>query len=307
MIHDLIIIGAGPAGITVGIYASRLGLKTLLITKGFGGQVSDKAVSINNYPGFSSISGQGLVEEMKKHLKSLPVDIQIDEAVSLEKKEDNFVVLTKGGKKYESVCAVIASGAKAKHLNIPGEEEFAGRGVSYCGICDGPVFKNKIIAVIGGGNAGFETAIFLSDIAKKIYILEFSDEPGAFEENQKIVKSSGKAEVIVNAEAKEIKGDKFVTSLVYKDKKTEEEKILEVDGVFVQAGYVPAVSFVKNLVDFNEKGEIKTDFETMKTKTPGLFAAGDVIACQFKQIISSAGDGAKAALAAHNYIKHKRL
>jgi len=306
-IYDLIIIGGGPAGMTAGIYAARLNLKTLLITKNFGGQVSGKAVAIENYPGFKSIQGSELVKKMEEHLKSFNnIGIELDKAVKIEKPNKTFIVSAKE-KKYKSNSVIIASGAESRKLNIPGEKEFEGRGVSYCSVCDGPLFKNKTVAVIGGGNAGFETASFLTKIAEKIYILEYSEEPKAFEQIQESVMDSGKVEVITRAEAKEIRGNKLVDSLVFKDEESRKEKTLQVQGVFIEAGRIPAVPDAGGLIDLNKEGEIKVEFETMQTKTPGLFAAGDVNTGFFKQIVTAAGEGAKAALSAHNFIKRKKI
>jgi thioredoxin-disulfide reductase len=305
--YDLAIIGGGPAGMAAGIYAGRLNLKTLLITKKFGGQISEKAVEINNYPGFNSISGVDLVKKIEEHFKNQKVESKIDEVVKIKKKGDLFLIFVKSGKEYSALAVIITSGSEARSLDIMGEKEFLGRGVSYCSVCDGPLFKNKTVAIIGGGNAGFETAIFLANIAKKIYILEFSGQVRAFEENIKTVEKTGKTEVIINARVKEIRGEKFVKSLIYEDRLSNEDKALEVQGVFVEVGYKPASSLAKELVDFSEEGEIEIDFKTCETKTAGLFAAGDVSSVKFKQIIISAGEGAKATLSAYNYIKKESI
>jgi len=301
--YELIIIGGGPAGMTAGIYAGRLGLKTLLITKSFGGQIAKKAVSIENYPGFESIPGIELVQKMEKHLRIQKIDIELDHVLNIEKKNNDFLVFAKSKKEFQAKAVILASGADPRPLEVPGEKEFIGKGVSYCSVCDGPMFRNKVVAIIGGGNAGFETAIFLAKIAKKIYILEHGSQPKAFAANQETVKKTGKAEIITNTDLKEIKGDGFVESIVYEDRKTKKEKTLKVKGVFVEVGYEPATSYVKALVDFNERDEIKVDYETCQTKTPGLFAAGDLNVGAIKQIVTAAGEGAKAAIAAHNYIQ----
>ena len=303
MNYDLIIIGGGPAGMTAGIYAGRLGLKTLLITKSFGGQIAKKAVAIENYPGFESIPGIELVQKMEKHLRAYKVDIELDHVLNIEKKNNDFLIFAKSKKEFQAKAVILASGSDPRPLEVPGEKEFIGKGVSYCSVCDGPIFKDKAVAIIGGGNAGFETAVFLAKVAKKIYILEFGSQIKAFAANQEMVKKTGKAEIITNADLKEIKGDKFVESIVYQDRKTKKEKTLKVKGVFVEVGYEPATSYVKGLVDFNERDEIKVEFETCQTKTPGLFAAGDLNVGAIKQIVTAAGEGAKAALAAHNYIQ----
>ena len=310
MIYDLIIIGGGPAGITAGIYALRLGMKTLLIAKNFGGQIGAKAVDIENYPGFEKISGLELIQKMEKHLKSQKAEIKKNEVLKVSKKGKVFFVCAENKKEFQARAVILASGADPRPLGVPGEKEFIGRGVSYCSLCDGPIFKDKIVAVVGGGNVGFETALFLSNIVKKIYILEFSGQIKAFKSIQDAVKLSGKVKIITKAKIKEIKGlsvggqgNKFVDSIVFEHNR--KEKTLKVNGVFIEIGYVPAVPDLGNMVDFNKEGEVKVELETMRTKTPGFFAAGDVNAGKFKQIICSAGEGAKAALAAHNFIKLK--
>ncbi len=301
--YDLIIIGGGPAGITAGIYAARQKLNTLLITKSFGGQVARKAVAIGNYPGFEEISGMELIKKFEKHLRRQKIDIERDEVTKLKKIDNRFLVQTKSKNQFEGKTIIIASGDDPRPLEVKGEKEFLGRGVSYCVTCDGVLFEGKTVAVIGGGNAGFEAAIFLSNIAKKIYILEYSEKVVADVENQKRAKKTGKVEVITSAAVKEIRGEKFVNSLVYQDRKTEKEITLPLEGVFVEIGSQPSTSFAKDLVDFNEKDEIMVEFETYQTKTPGLFAAGDVNVGKFKQIVTAAGEGAKSALAAYDYLQ----
>lgn len=303
MLFDLIIIGGGPAGITAGIYAARQRIKTLLITKDFGGQVAKKAVAIENYPGFEEISGIELIEKFKKQLQRYEIEIEKDEVVKVRKVKDSFFVLTSNKKEFEAKAVIIASGADPRPLEVPGEKEFIGKGLSYCAVCDGILFSDKTVAIVGGGNSGFETALFLSNIAKKIYILEYGSEVKADKDNQTAVKKTGKVQIITNAALKEIKGDKFVNSIVYQDKETKKEQVLDVEGVFVEIGYQPTTSFVKGLVDFNEQDEIKVEFETCQTKTPGLFAAGDVNVGRFKQVTTACGEGTKAALAAFNYLK----
>ncbi len=302
MSYDLIIIGGGPAGITAAIYAGRQKLKTLLITKEFSGQLAKKAVAIENYPGFEEISGIELIKKFERHLKKQDIDIKMEEVIGVRKIDKKFTVVTKNKNEFESKAVIIASGADPRPLEVPGEKKFLGRGVSYCAVCDGAFFVNKNVAIIGGGNSGFETAIFLSKIAKKIYILEYGQEVKADSENQQIVKKTGKVEIITDVQIKEIQGNKFVESILYQDRKTGKNFILPIDGVFIEIGSQPASSFVRGLVDFNEKDEIKVDFESFQTKTPGLFAAGDVNEGKYKQIVTAAGEGAKAALAAYDYI-----
>jgi len=306
MNYELIIIGGGPAGITAGIYAARYRLKTLMITKDFGGQITKKAVPIENYPAFKEISGIELIRKFKEHLDKFKIDIEMDSVIKIERTNGNFQVFTQNQRQFESKTVIIASGADPRPLKVPGENEFVGRGVSYCVTCDSPLFKNKIVAVIGGGNAGFEAAIALARWAKKIYVLEYGERVVADIQNQELARKTKKVEIITNAALKEIKGDKFVNSIIYEDRKTGQEKKLEVEGVFVEIGSQPASAFAKDLVELNERGEIKVDFETFQTKTPGLFATGDVNVGKFKQIVTACGEGAKAALAAYDYLQEQK-
>lgn len=301
--YDLIIIGGGPAGITAGIYAGRQRMKTLLITKEFGGQIGKKAVDIENWPGIPKITGPELVKNFVEHLKKQDVEIKLDKVGKIEKENSHFTVYTSSKEQFLSKTVIIATGADPRPLEIPGEKEFIGRGVSYCTLCDGPIFKDKNIAVIGGGNAGLEAALFMANYAAKIYLLEFKEELNADEKNKEEVGKSEKIEIITNAKAEEIKGESFVKELLYKDMKSKEVKSLSVGGIFVEIGNQPATSFIGDLVDFNERDEIKVDIETFKTKTAGLFAAGDVNAGICKQIVTAAGEGCKAALSAYNYLR----
>jgi thioredoxin reductase len=258
---------------------------------------------IENFPGFPEISGLELTQKFVSHLKKYPIEIELDEVIKVEKENGNFKVKTKNKKEFHSKTLIVASGATSRTLGVKGEKEFLGKGLSYCAICDGYLFNGKTVAVVGGGNSGFEAALFLSKLAKKIYILEISNQVRADKENQEIVEKTGKVEIILNAKAEEIKGDKFVKSLVYRDLASQKLNELPVEGIFVEIGNVPETSFVKDLVDLNEKGEIVVDFQTMATKTPGLFAAGDCNTGKYKQIIIAAGEGAKAALSAYDYLQ----
>lgn len=303
MIYDVAILGAGPAGLTAGIYTARQGMSVILITKNLGGQMTQKAVAIENYPGFENISGLDLIQKMESQVQFLKIPIKNEEFVSLEKNNDIFKIILKNEEIIESRSIILASGSQPRNLNVPGEKEFIGRGVSYCTTCDGPLFQNKDIAIIGGGNAGFEAGIFMSTYANNIYILEYNHQFGADKENQKKASALEKIKLITSAELKEIKGDNFVREIVYFDKKENQEKVLPVSGVFVQAGWRPATSFVNDWVELNERKEIIINHKTMTTKTPGIFAAGDVTDGFVKQIVCAAGDGAKAAISAYKYLQ----
>lgn len=304
MIYDLIIIGGGPAGITAGVYAGRQRMKTLLITKEFGGQMGKKATEVCNYPGFERISGAELIDKFVEHLKKQEfVEIKFTEAGKVEKENDIFTITTSGCEKFQSKTVIVATGADPRPLEVAGEKEFIGKGVSYCVTCDGPIFKDKDIAIIGGGNTGLEAALFMTNYANKIYVLEFGKELKADEINKSDVAKSDKIEVITNASVKEIKGKNFVENIIYEDNDSKEKKELKVQGIFIEIGNQPATSLVKGLVDFTKRDEIEINNETFETKTPGLFAAGDNNSGQYKQIVTAAGEGCKTALAAYDYLR----
>lgn len=301
--YDLIIIGGGPAGIAAGIYAARQKLNTLLIAKGFGGQMARKAVDIENYPGFKKISGLELIQKFEKHLRKQKIDIERDSVTKIKKVGKNFSVLTGSRKKFQAKAVIVASGADPRLLEVPGEKKFIGRGVSYCVQCDAPFFTDKKVVVIGGGNAGLEAALALSSYAKKIYILEFKSEGGADQIIQERAEKTAKIKVITSAALKKIQGKDFVESIVYQDRNSQELQTLEAEGVFVEIGSIPATGFVKDLVDFSERDEIKIDPKTNMTCTPGLFAAGDVTDVKHKQIVVACGEGVKAALSVYDYLQ----
>lgn len=302
-IYDLIIIGGGPAGITAGIYATRKRLKTLLVTEDFIGQVG-KTGQVDNYPGFFGIIGQDLIGNFKDHLKKFEIEIVEGEKISkVEKAEKNFLVKTEKGKKFLTKSVIVATGRDPRPLEVPGEKEFIGRGISYCSVCDSPFFKDKSVAVVGGGNSGFEAALDLTKYAKRIFIFERSDKISADELLQEQVKKETKIQVHLNKELKKIEGKDKIQALIYQDLKTNKTFQVPIDGVFVQIGSVPATGFLKGLVEFNERDEIKVDFQTCQTSTPGIFAAGDVNDGRWKQIIIAAGEGCRAALATYEYLQ----
>ncbi len=302
-IYDVVIVGGGPAGLSAGVYTARQRLKTLLITKSFGGQMARKAVDIENYLGFEKISGSELIKKFEKHLKQRKVDIEMDSVVKVKQSGKGFSILTAAKKQFQAKAVIVASGADPRPLEVPGEKEYIGRGISYCVACDGPLYSDKDIAVIGGGNAGFEAAISLINFAKKIYILEHGSVIKADEENQAKVKKTGKITVITSAAVKKVEGGKFVESIVYQDRPSKKLNTLKVQGVFVEIGSQPATSFIKGLVEFNEKDEIVVNPKTGHTSTAGIFVAGDADDVPYKQIIIAAGEGAKAALSVANYLE----
>lgn len=303
MIYDIVIIGGASAGLTAGIYASRKKLKTLLLTKQIGGQ-SLLTDTIENFPGFDSISGKELIGKMRKQAERFGVEIEEGVKVEkIEKKGEEFEVRLRGfevGLRARAI--IIATGKSLCRLNIPGEKEFENKGVSFCSICDTPLFGGKDVAVIGGGNSGMESAMDLTKYANKIYILECGEKIKGDEFLQEKLKRTGKVEFINNAEVKEIKGSKFVEKIIYEDKKTSEIKEIPIGGVFVNIGWIPATGFLKGFVELNSQGEIIVNHKTQETSVPGVFAAGDVTDGLYKQCITAAGDAAKAALSAYDYL-----
>ncbi len=293
MVFDLIIIGSGPAGITAGIYAARKKMKTLLIAKDFLGQVG-KTFEIDNWPGSPNIKGAELIGSFEKHLRKFEVTIEEKEVFKIEKKDDYFFI---NEDEFASQTMIVATGATPRRLKVAGETEFLGKGVSYCSICDAPFFKDKKVAIVGGGNCGFEAALDLKIYAKEVYIIEktnriIADKILQDKANQKGIK------VLLNEEIREIKGDAMVESIDLLQFE------MDIDGVFVEIGHIPASYLLKDLVELNKKDEIIVDPETLATNVKGLFAPGDVNNLKYKQIITAASEGARSALSAFEYLKN---
>jgi len=301
-IYDLIIIGGGPAGITAGIYAARKKIKILLIAKDFIGQIG-KTNEVDNYPGFSKISGLDLMKKFEEHLKKFSFEIKKQKVIKVEKIQQGFAVKTEEKEEFLTKTIIVATGRDPRPLEAEGEKEYIGRGVSYCSICDGPFFQNKAVAVIGGGNSGFEAALDLVKYAKRIFIFEKSEKIIADEILRDRAKKEKKIEIHTNTEIKKIEGNNKVQDLIYQDLKTRKTYQVPTDGVFIQIGSIPATGFLKDLVEFNQTDEIKVDFETCATSCSGIWAAGDVNNGEWKQIIIAASDGARAALAVYEYLQ----
>jgi NADH-dependent peroxiredoxin subunit F len=304
--YDLVIIGGGPAGITAGIYASRKKVKTLIISKDFQGQAG-KAIFVENWPGIKEISGLELMKNFKDHLSKFEIEMLDNESVVVIEKKDNFFqIFTDKQKEILSQTVIVASGKNPRPLKIKGEEKFIGKGVVYCAICDAPLFSQKKVAVIGGGNSGFQTALEMAEkYSSQVYLFESSFKITADECLQERVKKNEKIKLIKGVILQEIIGDNFVRSIKYKDIELNEIKEIDVQGVFVEIGSIPATDFLKQLVEYNDKNEIKINHRTCETKTEGLFVAGDVSDIRDKQIIISSGEGAKAGLSAYYYLSKK--
>jgi thioredoxin-disulfide reductase len=299
MLYDVIIIGAGPAGLTAAIYASRRGMRTLVLGKGLSDQVSE-APLIENYPGFEKIEGFKLIQKFEQQVKNFGVEVLFEEVVKITEKKGVFRVETVK-KIYEGKVVILAFGKIPRSLNIPGEKEYTGKGVSYCATCDAPLFKNKIVAVIGGGNTALDSALLLSTIAKKVYLIHRRDEFRGFESEVEKIKKRKNVEFVLNHIAVEFKGDKILKSTKIENINTKQRKELKLDGVFVEIGSEVKTNFIKEFIEFDENNQIKIS-RNCETSRPGVFAAGDVTNIPFKQIVIAAGEGAKAGLSAYNYI-----
>ncbi|MBI4993475.1 FAD-dependent oxidoreductase [Candidatus Wolfebacteria bacterium] len=309
MLYDLIIIGGGPAGVAAGIYAARKKIKSLLIAESFGGQ-SVIAAQINNFIGFKSISGLELKNVLEEHLRVYE-DIEIKEGAKVEKIEagksnGNFSVILKSGEIFQTKTILLAAGSNPRRLQVPGEEKFEGKGVFYCSTCDAPFLKDKVAAVVGGGNSAFYAVFDLLPYASKIYVLSRGETLKADPIYIDKARSSGKVEIINFAEAKEILGDKFVSALRYEDKKSGEIKTLEVGGIFVEIGYQPNSNMIKGLADINQNGKIVVNCETQATSCKGIWAAGDISSVLYGQINIAIGDGIKAVLNIYDYLKNNK-
>ena len=304
---DVLIIGAGPAGFTAAIYAARFGLDTIIISKDLGGNMALTDL-IENYPGFpEGISGSELTSRMHEQVKNLGVDVIFDEVERIDPTECayyegpcKFAVKTKNGKEYKAKTIIIAVGAAPRKLHVPGEEEFTGRGVSYCATCDGPLFKGKKVIVVGGGNTALQEALYLKSIGVDVTLVHRRDKFRADKILQDRFKESG-IPAILNTVVTEIKGNGKVEAVKLKNRVTGEETEMKVDGVFIFIGYEPKTDFVKHLGITDEYGYIPVDMY-MRTKIKGIFAAGDITNV-FKQIAVAVGQGAIAANSAKELLE----
>lgn len=307
-IYDVIIIGAGPAGMTAGIYTARKLLKTLIISKNIGGQMVFSK-DIENYPGFGEVDGFGLEEKFKKHLEHFSDWVELLNGVGVSNiagSEGDWSVLCDNGESFKAKSIILACGRNPRKLGIPGESQFLGKGLANCSTCDAPLFKNKTVAVIGGGNGALDALQTLAKGAKKVYsVITEHDWVGDDLMLRKADEAYG-IEKIINSKPVEIKGDTRVKSLVVEDVNTKAKNEIEVDGVFVEIGWVPSVECVRGLVVLDDKNQIETDSENMMTSQSGIFAAGDVNNIRGEQIVIAAGEGAKAALAVYEYLRKSK-
>jgi len=306
MTYDLIIVGGGPAGAAAGVYAARKQLTTLLITKDFGGQ-SIVSPDIHNWIGTPSISGEALAKSLQEHVEQYEGEhLTIARGALAQKVEGDtgaFTVTTDTGDTYEAKTVLIAAGAARRKLTIPGAEEFDQKGLTYCATCDGPMFSDMDVAVIGGGNAGFESAAQLLAYVKSVTLLDIGDsfkaEPITVEKVLEHPNMTG----VTNAETLEVVGDKMVTGLRYRDTKSGEEKQLKVQGIFVEIGIMPNTGMLEGLVDLDEYKHVKVDPRTQQTSMKGIWAAGDVTDGLYAQNNIAVGDAVKAVEDIYVYLK----
>jgi thioredoxin reductase (NADPH) len=314
--YDILVVGGASAGLTAAMYASRQGLKTLVITKDIGGQAL-LTNAIENYPPFEHIGGFELMQKFEQQARNFGAEFAYEEVLSItEHKEDGsggFIVKTNNNdNEYFGRALVLAFGKTPRDLNVKGEKELKGRGVSYCAVCDGPFFKNKKVAIVGPGDPALEAALYLKGLASQLYIIHRTDKPVGSEESLDLLQNKGnndnnnnnnkKISFISNSIVNAINGNSKVESLTLYDSKTKSESTLDVDGIFVEMGYVARTDIVKDLVKLNGSKEIIVD-KYCATSTKGIFAAGDVTDVPYKQAIISAGQGAIAALSAYNYLQ----
>ncbi len=301
---DILVIGAGPAGYTAGLYGSRAGRQTILLDKGIGGGQLATTFRIENYPGVSGgISGFELAETMKEQALHFGAQVDQTEVLSLRKEQELFQVETTNGT-YQAQTIILATGASPRKLKVPGEEGLIGKGISFCATCDGAFFRDKKVAIVGGGNSAVEEALFLTRFAAEVAIIHRRDELRADKIIQEEALANPKISFHYNYVVTQVMGDNKVSGLMLQSTVDQSEKYLPIDGVFVYIGNIPNSQIVKGLVNMDEKGFIITG-EDLMTSLPGLFAAGDIRQKALRQVITACADGATAATAADLYLSRK--
>lgn len=306
-IYDVIIIGGGPAGLTSAIYTARERLKTLLLEKGICGGLPATTEKIENYPGFpEGVDGVELVRRFKEQAGKFGAEIQEFQEVKSLKRQDKLFKIETNYATYSGYAVIVATGSVPKKLNIPGEDKFAGRGVSYCAICDGPFYQDKDIAIIGCGNSGLQEGETLLKYVKSITFVEFLPYIPAEKILQERIVQDPRVKFYLNHIITSINGENLVESITIKDRESGEEKEIKVDGVFIYVGFLPNSKFLEGLVEMDKNGYILTD-EDMRTSVPGLYAVGDVRSKNVRQITVACGEGTIAAIAVRDYLKEIKL
>jgi alkyl hydroperoxide reductase subunit F len=299
--YDLMIIGGGPAGIAASVYVARKRLNAVLISEDIGGQVN-KTLGIENYLGYQFIEAPELIDKFQTQISQYPIEQKVGEKITrLDKIEGGFEALSLLGAKFQARAVIFATGKSPRKLNVPGEAEYAGKGVTYCAICDGPLFAEQKVAVIGGGNSALEAALDMVKIAEHVNLVSLTQLTGDAILIEKL-KEAKNVSMFLEHQTEKIEGQEFVQRLFIKELKTGQTKQLDVGGVFIEIGLTPNSDAVKHLIKLNDVGEVPVSCAT-ETQIPGLYAAGDVTSVPEKQIIIAAGEGAKAALQAHRYLQ----
>ena len=296
--YDVVIVGAGPAGLTAGVYCARKMLNTIIISENIGGQALE-SWAIENYMGYRMIAGEDLMKKFEEQVRTLNIRLELDKVTAIAKDDGLFTINTVSGNTLKAKAVILTQGNRPKKLGVANEEQYLGRGLSICSTCDGPLYKGKRVAVAGGGNSALQTAVEMSDIAKSVSLIVRSTiraDPVYMEK----LKEKKNITVHTGAHVSALQGEKFLSGITIKDEQGKEQTI-SLDGVFIEIGWLPNTDMVENLVQLNEKKEIIVDING-HTSIPGIYAAGDVTSVKSKQIVIAAGDGAKAALEAFEYI-----
>ena len=296
--YDVVIVGAGPAGLTAGVYCARKMLNTIIISENIGGQALE-SWAIENYMGYRMISGEDLMKKFEEQVRTLNIRLDLNKVTAIAKDNGFFTLSIISGTTLKSKSVILTQGNRPKKLGVANEEQYLGRGLSICSTCDGPLYKGKQVAIVGGGNSALQTAVEMSDIAQSVILIVRSTiraDPVYVEK----LKERKNITVYTDTHVSALHGEKFLSGITIKDDQGTEQTI-NLDGVFIEIGWLPNTDMVENLVDLNEKKEIIIDINT-HTSIPGIYAAGDVTSVKSKQIVIACGDGAKAALEAFEYI-----
>lgn len=295
---DTVIIGSGPAGMSAAIYAKRANLQAVVLEKIFmgTGQVAESS-EVDNYLGLPSMNGYEMGETFRNHAAKMQVDFKEGEAIGFEQTDSGWKVLLAGGEVIETKTVIYAAGASHRHLGVPGEEEFGGKGVSYCAVCDGAFYRKKTVAVLGGGNTALDDALYLSELCEKVYLIHRRNEFRGAQSTVELLKAKENVEIITGINVDKIEGENRVQSLTLSDGRK-----IDLNGVFVAVGMEPQTTILKDIVELDESGYVKAD-ETGKTSADGFYVAGDVRTKKLRQVITAASDGANAAVSAADYIR----
>ncbi len=298
-IYDVLIVGAGPAGLTAGVYCSRKMVKTVIISENIGGQALE-SWAIENYMGYRMVTGEDLMHKFEEQVRGEHIHLELDRIQAIRREGDLFVVDTATGGTYSTKTVILAQGKRPRKLGVEGEERYLGRGLSVCSTCDGPLFRDKVVAVVGGGNSALQTAIEMSGIAREVHLVVRS----TIKADEVYVKAFEKKTNIIthkNTVVSRLQGNSMLSGITLKDRASGKETDLLVNGLFAEIGWIPNTAFLEGIVDMNPDMEVVIDINC-HTSVPGIFAAGDITNIRTKQIITAAGEGAKAALSAYEYL-----